>query len=205
MDLTTLQRERLSGIIESSCMTLRSFKLLADKDLVGAGFPKQAVLEMRAIIGTMTEEVPAVTPSTSAIETSFRGSSFEPSQVSSPLSDASRISNQENELPELTADALRLLTQSIDVGTYAGKHEFNRILVAEIIKVHFFFFLQKYNRILSAFDFLQRQPEDAKLNPTSRDKLRYAKLAIEVKPELRSLDPVYPCVIILTFFLHFWS
>ena len=138
MDPTTLQRERLSGIIESSCMTLRSFKLPSDQDLVGAGFPKPAVLEMRAIIGTMTEEVPAMTPSTSAIETSFRGSSFEPSQVSSPLSDASRISNQENELPELTADALRLLTQSIDVGTYAGKHEFNRILVAEIIKVHFF-------------------------------------------------------------------
>ena len=138
MELTTLQRERLSGIIESSCMTLRSFKLLSDQDLVGAGFPKPAVLEMRAIIGTM--EVPAVTPSTSATETSFRGSSFEPSQVSSPLCDASRISNQENELPELTADALRLLTQSIDVGTYAGKHEFNRILVAEIIKVHFFLF-----------------------------------------------------------------
>ena len=77
--------------------------------------------------------------------------------------------------------------------------------MAEIIKVHFFslFLLQKCNKILSAFAFLQRQPEDSKLNPTSRDKLRYAKLATEVKPELRSLDPVYPCVIILTYFSPF--
>ena len=143
MDLTNLQRERLNCIMESSCMTLRSFKLLSDKDLVGAGFPKSAALEMRAVIGIMTEEEPAVTPSTSAIERSFRSSSLEPSHVSSPLSDASRISNQENELPELTADGLRLLTQSIDVGNYAGKHEFNRILVAEIIKVHFFLLFYK--------------------------------------------------------------
>ena len=138
MDLNNLQRERLGGKIEISCITLRSFKLLSRQDLVGAGFRKPAVLEMRAIIGTMTEEEAAVTPSTSAKETSFQSSSLEPSHASSPVSDASRISNQENELHQFTADALRLLTQSIDVGSYAGKHEFNRFLLAEIIKVQDF-------------------------------------------------------------------
>ena len=142
MDLTAAQRKRLGSIIENSCMTLRSFTLLSDQELVLAGFPRPAVLEMRSLIEnsqaqTLNSPTTATTPTTASMR-SLPSTSLDASGTSSPLSDISinrGASNQENVLPELTSDQLRELTENIDVSTYAGKREFNRILVAELIKV----------------------------------------------------------------------
>ena len=137
MDLTAAQRERLGSIIENSCMTLRSFTLLSDQELVLAGFPRPAVLEMRSLIENSQAQTLNSTPTT-AIMRSLPSTSLDASGTSSPLSDISinsGASNQENVIPELTSDQLRELTENIDVSTYAGKHEFKRILVAELIKV----------------------------------------------------------------------
>ena len=137
MDLTAAQRECLGSIIENSCMTLRSFTLLSDQELVLAGFARPAVLEMRSLIENSQAQTLNSTPTTASMR-SLPSTSLDASGTSSPLSDNSinsGASNQENVLPEITSDQLRELTENIDVSTYAGKHEFNRILVAELIKV----------------------------------------------------------------------
>ena len=137
MDLTAAQREHLGAIIENSCMTLRSFTLLSDQELGLAGFPLPAVMEMRSLIESMQAQTLNTTPTAASLR-SLQSTFLDASRTSSPLSDISinsSASNQENFLPELTSDQLRELIENIEVSTYAGKHEFNRILVAELMKV----------------------------------------------------------------------
>ena len=55
MDLVEAQKSRLIDVITSSCMTIASFKMLSNQQIMELGFPLPAILELMALIEKKSE------------------------------------------------------------------------------------------------------------------------------------------------------
>ena len=118
----------------SKGVTIRSFQMLSKEDLTGMGFPHPAITEIKDLIKQVgdtlrTPGVNAETPSPLHVET------------------PSTASNENCVLSMLTASELKRLTETLDLKSAAGLREFNRMLVAEMVKlaVVLFFFIDILN------------------------------------------------------------
>ena len=134
MDLELAQKSKLVELVKESFLTIRSFQMLRKEDLTGIGFPHPAIIEIKNLIRQRgdtprTPVVNAETPSPLHIET------------------PSTASNKNSVLSMLTASELKRLTETLVLKSAASLREFNRVLVAEMVKVAvvLFFFIDILN------------------------------------------------------------
>ena len=124
MDLVEAQKSRLIDVITNSCMTIASFKMLSNQQLMELGFPLPAILELMALIEKKSETAAiTVTPlvvsnKENLVELPGPSSFYTPGKVA-----------------ELTACEFKQRTSHIDCGTRAGLLQLNRFLVDEIVEV----------------------------------------------------------------------
>ena len=55
MDMVEAQKSRLIDVITISCMTIASFKMLSNQQLMKLGFPSPAILEIMALMKKKSE------------------------------------------------------------------------------------------------------------------------------------------------------
>ena len=128
MDLEQAQKSKLVELVKESCLTIRSFQMLSKEDLTGMGFPHPAIIEIKDLIKQRGD-----TPRTPVVN----------AETPSPLHVETPSTASNENLSILTASELKRLTETLDLKSAAGLREFNRVLVAEMVKVAvvlFFFF-----------------------------------------------------------------
>ena len=102
---------------------------LSKEDLTGMGFPHPAIIEIKDLIKQRGD-----TPRTPVVN----------AETPSPLHVETTSTASNENLSMLTASELKRLTEALDLKSAAGLREFNRVLVAEMVKVAvvLFFFLK---------------------------------------------------------------
>ena len=124
MVMVEAQKLRLIDVITNSYMTIASFKMLSNQQLMKLGFSLHAILELMALIKKKSKTA-AVT--VSPLLVCNKENLVEPPGPSSLYTTG--------KVAELTACEFKEKTSHINCGTRAGLLQVNRLLVNEIVEV----------------------------------------------------------------------